>query len=125
MSEARAKAELRGVYQAWKAEEVEACDLLDAVARYLDPTPSGAVVPAAFKPIETCGILPPGHALQGDLKGCTGCTLPHGHTGRSHQDKSDRHGWVLWEDDYECGCCAPDEHDRCISFLHSKPKDQA
>jgi hypothetical protein len=118
MSEARAKAELQGVYQAWKVQKVETSELLDAVAKYLEPASAEPASAEASAPRETCGELPPAYALEGALKGCAGCSLPAGHTGRSHSDTTEQHGWVLWTADEECGCCAAGDPDHCISFLH-------
>ena len=124
MSEAIAKAKLRGVYDAWKAEEVEAADLIDAVAEYLDRGHAHAVADLATVSAASCGKLPPKYALQGKLQGCTGCTLPLGHAGKSHQDTTTEHGWIIWEEACESGCCAPGDVDHCISFLHDKPHGQ-
>jgi len=52
------KAELRKTYEQWKREEIEAVELIEAVARYLDdwsPSPSSLTVPAP----QPCGIADP------------------------------------------------------------------
>ena len=33
-----------------------------------------------------------------------------------HVIKTPEGKYFSWEDDLECGCCAPDEDDRCTSF---------
>lgn len=61
-----------------------------------------------------CGILPTRH-WGSNLGTCSECPLPQGHLG-PHHSISSRYGLIEWEDDYECGCCEPEDSDRCFWF---------
>lgn len=60
-----------------------------------------------------CGVLPPRHSPEA-LPGAGGCILPVGHLG-DHIDKIGDSYW-RWGDDWGCGCCTPEEGDRCFNF---------
>ena len=71
-----------------------------------------------------CGIIAP---RQSDIVGYRGdgylaeCILPYAHFGRPHVIRTPEGKFWAWEDDAECGCCEPDEVDRCYSFEEITP----
>ena len=78
-----------------------------------------------------CGILPPRtrdllYLHQGrfrDEKVSFSCILPaEACTGR-HVFRLPNEELILWEDDYDCGCCEPEDNDRCYT-AHTISEDQ-
>lgn len=59
----------------------------------------------------TCDILPLDR--NGEFGASTECRMPVGHLGPHHSTTTHR-GDIVWAYDDECGCCAPDEPDRCF-----------
>jgi hypothetical protein len=68
--------------------------------------------------MECCWILPPrpedmiGPRQDGYMPECL---LPKPHY-TPHVFKTPEGKYIAWEDDMECGCCEPDEDDRCAVF---------
>ncbi len=52
----------------------------------------------------------------------SGCILSASHAG-PHVTKTVDGQFVQWESDYNCGCCGPDEDDRCVIFQKIEEKD--
>lgn len=44
------------------------------------------------------------------------CVLPRCHTNFEHVIQVPDGRYFAWKDDYDCGCCEPDEIDRCTIF---------
>ncbi len=67
----------------------------------------------------TCRIIAP---RQEDIVGfrkdgySAECILPRCHSCPQHVIKTPEGKYFQWEDDYGCGCCSPDEDDRCYVF---------
>ncbi|HEY0010328.1 MAG TPA: hypothetical protein VGB97_00240 [Candidatus Paceibacterota bacterium] len=68
----------------------------------------------------TCSILPPrpqqvrsGYNLPNSFD--LGCILPLGNC-YAHVFRLPNGQHVAWEDDFKCGCCEPDDEQRCIMF---------
>ncbi len=50
------------------------------------------------------------------------CILRNNHAG-PHVFRTPEGDHVAWEDDWECGCCEPEEDERCISYWEIKESD--
>lgn len=68
--------------------------------------------------VGTCGIIVPRRNDPAFRLGSENgdCLRYEFHTDGKHLFRNDRGEYILWEDDYSCGCCAPDEADRCTVF---------
>ena len=66
----------------------------------------------------TCGIIMP---RQSDVVGyrddgyLAECILKSRHAGK-HVIQTPEGKFFVWEDDWDCGCCEPDEDDHCYDF---------
>jgi hypothetical protein len=77
---------------------------------------------------EICGIIVPRHeeilygsvgraaSLRGQAPELAECVLPPGHTCDCHVFKTPEGQFIRWEDDWDCGCCEPEEDDRCYTY---------
>ena len=76
--------------------------------------------------METCGVIPPRQdemvVLLGKDQYLAECILPIGHLG-PHVIKTPEGEFYAWEDDMECGCCEPDEEDRCYTYWSINESD--
>jgi hypothetical protein len=67
--------------------------------------------------MRTCGIVVQRRENDMGLKGTGGeCLRPMSHTDGRHLFKNPEGDYYTWEDDYDCGCCAPEEIDRCFVY---------
>lgn len=66
-----------------------------------------------------CGIMPPRRheMLSFELKDhpCE-CILPTCHHPEEHVFMKPNGVYIIWGDDFTCGCCTPEESDRCTFF---------
>ena len=68
--------------------------------------------------MDTCGIIAP---RQSDIIGyredkyLAECICPKHHLS-PHVIKTPEGRYFDWEDDWECGCCEPDEDEHCYTF---------
>lgn len=72
---------------------------------------------------ETCGIcvLRREHSMY--IEGVSGdCLRPYTHVG-VHLFLNARGEYIIWEDDNECGCCEPEDHDRCFTYRRATPEE--
>lgn len=72
-----------------------------------------------------CGIIAP---RQSDIVGHRGdgylaeCILPYGYHDK-HLVRTPEGKFFVWEDDWDCDCCKPDEDDRCYVWKEiSEPR---
>ena len=66
----------------------------------------------------TCGIIPPRYyqmIIDRDDGYLPECILEKNH-GPQHVFRTPEGKFIVWEDDWECGCCEPEEDDRCIVY---------
>jgi hypothetical protein len=74
-----------------------------------------------------CGIIMPrqtdvvSHRNDGYL---AECILESGHLGH-HIVKTLEGKFYAWEDDWGCGCCEPDEDDRCYTYWELSEQEVA
>lgn len=69
--------------------------------------------------MEICGIVPPRrHELlrYEDLQCLCECIIPVDVLHSSHVFQKPDGSYMAWADDWECGCCEPEEHDRCYTY---------
>lgn len=65
----------------------------------------------------TCGICVPRRELDMSLGTFSGdCLRPETHRDGVHLFQNPAGTYFTWEDDNDCGCCAPEEHDRCFNY---------
>ncbi len=66
--------------------------------------------------MDICGIIVPRRdEIVVDERDIPECILSERHDG-PHLIKTLEGKYFQWEDDFECGCCKPDEDNRCYSF---------
>lgn len=74
---------------------------------------------------EICGIIVP---RREDILGYRNdeylpvCIRPRCHSG-PHVIKMPEGIYYAWEDDWSCGCCRPEEEDRCIHYWKIDEED--
>ena len=74
---------------------------------------------------ETCGIIV---IRQREIVGerddhyLAECILKNNHLG-SHLIKTPELRYFVWSNDYACGCCRPDEEDRCYTYGEITPEE--
>lgn len=71
-----------------------------------------------------CAIIVP---RQEDIVGCrddylAACIRESGHRG-PHVIMTPEGKYVAWEDDWTCGCCSPEEDDRCYTYWEISEED--
>jgi hypothetical protein len=71
-----------------------------------------------------CIIVPRQYHLVGghDEDYLAECILSRCHLG-PHVTKTPEGKFIAWEDDWECGCCEPEAHDRCYNYWEIKETD--
>ncbi|MDO8529948.1 MAG: hypothetical protein Q7S10_00860 [bacterium] len=72
-----------------------------------------------------CGIIAPRqHEIVGDRDDgyLAECILAPFHTG-PHAIKTPEGNFFAWKDDWNCGCCEPEEPDRCIIYWEIQERE--
>lgn len=77
---------------------------------------------------QVCGIIAP---RQEEMTGyddarsrsLASCILEGVHGWGPHVFRTPEGGLIAWEDDNDCGCCEPDEDDRCTVYWDIKESD--
>ena len=72
-----------------------------------------------------CGIIVARrHDILGDRKDgyLPVCVLRRNHIG-PHAFRTPEGKIFIWEDDWKCGCCAPDEDERCYTYGEISEKE--